>query len=254
MRGAAPGPDSEGMTSGTPRTAGTTTPEGSGPAAAGPGRLRAGPVVALAFTLLLAFLVVGVSYAIAREYGDPSAGDLAVAGRALRDWAFGVVLVAGLAALVVVTARRSRGRRALTVAAAATVTVTLVGVPVVAVIGVHRKFDAYPTTPLCTSGFTGGPAVPVVRAAQDAFEELEHPGPFSGGGESGVDGCASQLMVDEDVEVAAAYQEALRAAGWQLGRVEPDRVEATRDGQRFTASRDRHDAWWVRIGPAGGLR
>lgn len=198
--------------------------------------------------------MVGISYAIAREYGDTSAGDAAVAGRALRDWAVAVVLVAGLAALVVATARRSRGRRALTVAAALAAGGTLLGVPAVAVVGVHQKLDAYPTVPQCTSEFTGGPAVPVVRAAQAAFEELDHPGPFSGGGESGVDGCASQLMVADDVDVVGAYRDALRVAGWQVGRVGPDRVEATRSGQRFTAVRDRHQAWWVRIGPVDELR
>jgi hypothetical protein len=254
MRAPPPEADSEGMTSAAPPTADPPTPGDSAPASAGPGRLRAAPVVALAFTLVLAFLVVSVSYGITREYGDTSASDLAVAGRALRDWALGVVLVAGLAALVVVTARRSRMRRALTTAAALAVTVTLLAVPAVAVIGVHQKLDAYPQVPRCTAGFTGGPAVPVVRAAQAAFDELEHPGPFSGGGESGIDGCASQLMVDADVDVATAYSDALRATGWQLGRVEPERVEATRDGQRFTASRDRHDAWWVRIGPADPVR
>ena len=242
------------MTSAAPPTADTPTPGDSGPGARGPGRLRAGPVVALACAVVVAFLVVSVSYGMAREYGDTSASDVVLARSALRDWAFGVVLVAGLAALVVVTARRSRLRRALTTAAAMTVTATLLAVPAVAVIGVHRKLDAYPQVPRCTAGFTGGPAVPVVRAAQAAFDELEHPGPFSGGGESGTDGCASQLMVDADVDVATAYSDALRATGWQLGRVEPERVEATRDGQGFTASRDRHDAWWVRIGPAGPVR
>ena len=82
-----------------------------------PKPLRTGPVLALAFTLVLAFLVVAVSYGMAREYGDTSATDTVVATRALADWGVGVVLVAGLGALVVVTARRSRGRRALTSAA-----------------------------------------------------------------------------------------------------------------------------------------
>lgn len=225
-------------------------PPATWPNTAPPARLRAGPVVALAFTLLLAFLVVGISYSLSREYGDTSAPDVEVAGRALRDWTVGILVVAGLAALVAVTARRSRGRRVLTLAAALVGTVTLLGVPLLAVVGVHQKFEAFPRVPSCTVGFATGPAVPVVRAAQAAFEEIEHPGPFSGGGESGVDGCASQLMLREEVDVARAYRRALPAAGWRLGRVEPDRVEATRGGQRFTASRDGDGSWWVRIGPA----
>lgn len=217
--------------------------------------LRTGPVLALAFTLVLGFLVVAVSYGMAREYGDTSATDTVVATRALTDWGVGVVLVAGLGALVVVTARRSRGRRALTTAAVAAVTLTLLAVPAVAVVGVHRKFASFPEVPSCTEGFGGGPAVPVVQAAQAAFEELDHPGPFSGGGESGLDGCASQLMLrHDDVDVSAAYRGALREAGWRVDRVTPGRVEASRAGQRFSATRDGHGAWWVRIGPAADLR
>lgn len=217
--------------------------------------LRTGPVLALAFTLVLAFLVVAVSYGMAREYGDTSATDTAVATRALADWGVGVVLVAGLGALVVVTARRSRGRRALTSAAVAAVALTLIAVPAVAVVGVHRKFASFPEVPPCTDGFGGGPAVPVVQAAQEAFEALDHPGPFSGGGESGLDGCASQLMLRQDhVDVSEAYRGALREAGWRVGRVTPGLVEASRAGQRFSATRDRHGDWWVRIGPEADLR
>lgn len=56
-------------------------------------------------------------------------------------------------------------------------------------------------------------------------------------------------MLREEVDVARAYRRALPAARWQPGRVEPDRVGATRGGQRFTASGDGDGAWWVRIGP-----
>lgn len=214
-----------------------------------PHRVRASAVLLLAATVVLAFLVLSVSYGLGREYGDATAEDLEVAAGALRDWALPMLVVGGLAGLTAAAARRSRWRRALTVTAVVVVALTLLGVPVGAVVGAHRKLASFPEVPSCTAGFSGGPAVPVVRAAQAAFEELAHPGPFSGGGESGVDGCASQLMVPDDVDVPAAYERSLTAAGWRLGDVGPDRVEATRGGQRFTASRDRHGAWWVRIGP-----
>lgn len=219
-----------------------------------PGRLLAGPVLLLALTLVAAFLVLSVSYGLSREYVDATAADAAVAGRALRDGSPAVLLVAGLAAVAVGTARRSRGRRGLTTVAVAAAVVTLVGVPAGAVVGAHQKFEGFPRVPGCTDGFTAGPAVPVVRAAQAGFEEIEHPGPFSGGGESGTDGCASQLMVRDDVDVAAAYKDALPAARWRPVRVEPALVEATKDGLRFEASRDRDGGWWVRIGPADTVR
>lgn len=219
-----------------------------------PPRLRAGAVLLVVLTMVLAFLVVTVSYGLTREYGDATATDVVAAGRAVRDGALGILLVTGLAALAVLAARRSRGCRALTLTAVAAVVATLLGVPAGAVIGVHQKFESFPAVPSCTDGFTGGPAVPVVEAAQDAFEELEHPGPFSGGGESGIDGCASELMVGADVDVPQAYRRALPAAGWRVTREEPDLVRATKDGLRFEARRDPAPGWRVRIGPADRLR
>jgi hypothetical protein len=211
-------------------------------------------VLLLALTLVAAFLVLSVSYGLTREYGDATAADATVAGRALRDGSPAILLVAGLAALAVGTARRSRGRRGLTMVALAAAVVTLAGVPAGAVVGAHQKLEGFPQVPGCTDGFTGGPAVPVVRAVQAAFEEIEHPGPFSGGGESGMDGCASQLMVRDDVDVAAAYRDALPAAGWRPVLLEPDLVEASKDGLKFEASRDRDGGWWVRIGPVDPVR
>lgn len=232
----------------------SVTPErtdaGSSPAA--PARRGAGlPATVLAVTIVVAALLVLLASGLAREYGDTSAPDIELARRAVREWALGILVVGGLAVLVAVTARKARGRRAFTLGAGATVALTLLAVPVLTVVAVHRKFDAYPVVPSCARGFTSGPAVPVVRAAQDAFEEIEHPGPFSGGGESGVDGCASLLMVRGEVDVAAAYRRALPAAGWRLGPVEPGLVKATRGELRFRASRIGDEAWEVAIRPAG---
>ena len=98
-----------------------------------------------------------ISYGLALEYGDTAAPDARIAARSLRDWGIGVGLVVGLAGWVVVAARRSRGRRAMTVTAVVAVVVTLVGVPGGAVLGVHQKFDAYPDLPSCTDGFRTAP-------------------------------------------------------------------------------------------------
>lgn len=220
---------------------------------ASPAHYRPGALVALGLTALLACLVVGISYSMAREYGDTAADDAAIALEALQAWGAGIVLVAGLATAVWWTARRSRGRRAMVGAAVATVALTTLSVPAVAVLAVHQKLEAFPRVPMCTAGFTSGPAVAVTRSAQRSFEELAHPGPFSGGGESGVQGCASELMVDEDVDVVAAYREVLPGAGWRVTRVEPGRVEASRGAEWFSAFRDQ-GAWWVRIGPRAPVR
>ena len=126
-------------------------------------------------------------------------------------------------------ARTSQLRATSEVTSPATVTsvvvvgATLVAVPGGAVLGVRQKFDRYPDLPSCTAGFRAGPALPVVRAAQAGFAELDHPGPFSGGGSSGVDGCSSQLMVDARVDVPAVYRQTLIEAGWRIGHDEPAR-------------------------------
>lgn len=213
-------------------------------------RVRPGAVVLLVFTVALAFLVVVVSYGLAREYGDTAATDAHIASQSLRDWGIGVVMVVGFAGWVAAAARRSRGRGTMTVIGAAAAVVALAGVPTGAVLGAHQKFAAYPHLPSCTDGFTAGPAVPVTRAAQAGFAELDHPGPFSGGGSSGMDGCSTQLMVDGRVDVAASYRATLIDHGWRISPAGPDRVAAAKNGQEFEASRDQEGSWWVWIGPA----
>lgn len=120
-----------------------------------------------------------------------------------------------------------------------------------AVLGVHQKFDAYPGPAVVCQRVPDRPRRPVVRAAQARFAELDHPGPFSGGGSSGVDGCTSQLMVQEHVDVPASYRGTLIDNGWRISHDNPDLVAATKNGQRFEASHDQDGSWWVWIGPAG---
>ena len=214
-------------------------------------QVRRGAVVLLVLTVALACLVVNISYGLAREYGDTAATDARIAGQSLRDWGIGIVLVVGFAGAVFAAARRSGGRRAMTVTAAVTAVATLVGVPAGAALGVRQKFHSYPDLPSCTDGFRTGPAAPVVRAAQAGFAELDHPGPFSGGGSSGVDGCSTQLMLHEHVDVPAFYRRTLIDTGWQISHDKADLVAATKNGQEFEASRDQDGSWWVWIGPAG---
>lgn len=214
-------------------------------------QVRPGAVVLLVLTVALAYLMVSISYGLALEYGDTAATHARIAAQSLRDWGIGIVLVVAFAGWAVAAARRSRGRRAMTVIAAVAAVATLVGVPAGAVLGVRQKFQTYPDLPSCTDGFRTGPAAPVVRAAQAGFAELDHPGPFSGGGSSGVDGCSTQLMVDEYVDVPAVYRGTLIDTGWQISDDKPDLVAATKNGQGFEASRDQDGSWWVWIGPAG---
>jgi len=214
-------------------------------------RVRPVAVVLLMVSAVLALLVVIVSYGLALEYADTAATAAHIGAQSFQDWGFGVVIVVGLAGGAVFAASRSHGGRTIVLAAVVVVIVTLVGVPAGAVLGAHQKFDRYPDLPSCTRGFATGPAVTVVQAAQDRFLELDHPGPFSGGGSSGIDGCSTQLMVHQHVDVPVAYRTTLVANGWRIGHDDPDLVTAARNGQAFEASRDRDGTWWVWIGPAG---
>lgn len=214
-------------------------------------RLRWDAVVQLVLAAASAGLLIAISYGFATEYADTAGTDSGVALRSFGDWWIGLVVVFACAAGGFAAARRSRGRRVMSRLAVAVAVVALIGLPVAAVVGKHEKFDRYPDQPTCTSGFRSGPAVPVLRDAQGEFVELDHPGPFSGGGTSGVDGCAVQLMVDEDVDVSAAYGPTLAENGWRIDRDRQTLVSATKDDQQFEAYRDRDGTWWVWIGPQG---
>lgn len=216
-----------------------------------PRRLRPAAVILLALATASTVLLVTISHSLYLEYGDTSATDMQLAARSLRDWAIGIILVVALSASAIAVARGSRGGRAMTVTAGIAVVVALVGVPSGAVLGVHQKFERYPDVPLCDVGFDSGPAVPVVQAAQSAFGDLDHPGPFSGGGSSGVDGCSTQLMVDDHVDVPAAYADTLADTGWEVTQNAPGLITATREGYEFEASEDQNGTWWVWIGPTG---
>lgn len=214
-------------------------------------RVRPWAIALLTLTLALAFLVLWFCYGLSLDDGDTTATDARTALRSLGNWAFGIVLVVQSAAGCVAVAQRSRGRRAITLAAAVTVLITLVGVPAGAVHGVRQKFNQYPDLPWCAAGFRGGPAVPVTRAAEAGFAELDHPGPVSGGGSSGIDGCSGELRLRETVDVPAAYRDTLTDTGWRVRQHETDLVTARKDGQDFEAVRDQHGSWWIWIGPAG---
>jgi hypothetical protein len=211
---------------------------------------RSGSRSALVLLVLAAVfggLTVSVAYGFALEYGDTGAGWWGSAMDALRWWWFGVAIVAVLALGALRLASPSVLVRS---AAAVLVLGTLVGTGVGAAVGVEQKLGRYPATPDCTAELTSGPAVPVVRAAQAAYEELDHPGPFSGGGSSGVDGCSSEVMVDDGFDPRPAYRRTLASHGWTIESDSADRLRAVRDQESFELS-STDGRWIVWIGPAG---
>ena len=213
-------------------------------------RLRWDAIAQLVLAAAGAGLAIAVSYGFNAEYADTADSNASIAMRSFADWWIGLVIVFAFASGAVAAARRSRRRRVMTGLAAVIAVVSVIGIPAGAVLGMHEKLDRYPDQPSCTSGFNGGPAVPVLRAAQDRFVELEHPGPFSGTGASAVDGCAAELLAGADANVPAAYRSTLVENGWRLDRYDHTVVSATKDGQEFEATR-RAGSWWVWIGPEG---
>jgi hypothetical protein len=216
-----------------------------------PPRVRWDAIVQLGLAAAGAGLAIAISYGFNVEYADIADSDASIAARSFADWWIGLVVVFAFAAGAVAAARRSRGRRVMFGVAAVIAVVSVIGIPAGAVVGMHEKFDRYPDQPSCTSAFNGGgSAVPVVRAAQDRFVELDHPGPFSGSGASGVDGCAAELLVG-DAEVTATYRRTLVENGWRIDRYNRSLVSATKDGQAFEATQRTEGSWWVWIGPEG---
>jgi hypothetical protein len=190
-------------------------------------------------------VTVSVAYGFALEYGDTGAGWWRSALDGVRWWWFGVAIVGVLALVALRLAGRSRLVR---VAAPVLLVGTLLGTGAGAVVGVEQKLDRYPAVPDCVGEFVGGPALPVVRAAQAAYEQLDHPGPFSGGGSAGVDGCSSDVVVADGTDPRPAYRRTLAAHGWRVSDDSDRRLRAVRGGQAFELSSTEW-RWTVWIGP-----
>ena len=85
----------------------------------------------------------------------------------------------------------------------------------------------------------------MLRDVQAAFDELEHPDRFSGGGSTGVEGCSTFLLNVTFEDAAAHYRDALPAAGWHVTVDDDSRLEARRDGLVFVIANDRRGSGMV---------
>lgn len=130
---------------------------------------------------------------------------------------------------------------------------TVVSVPVAVVQGVESKRDRYEATPGCDGDTDAGPltgqAKQVLERSEAEFAALEHPGPFTGGGSSGLNGCEGTLVLYEDTDPRAAYRTVLPESGWTLVPGSDVEVRATKGDEAFRL-RHREDGWAVWIGPA----
>lgn len=204
-------------------------------------------VALLVLGALLAGLGVTVGYGLMREYGDTAPPRWSEAVSALTEWSF--VLLPAFAVLAA-AALLGRHSRAVVSGVLVCLVGTAVAAPAAGVVALDAKYASFPDVPHCTAGFTSGPAVPVTRAAQVAYDGLEHPAPFTGGGSSGVAGCSSGLALRDGDDPAAHYRRTLPADGWTVERDTERLLRARRDGQAFEL-RVRPAGTSVWIGPAG---
>ncbi|CAA9366497.1 MAG: hypothetical protein AVDCRST_MAG34-2992 [uncultured Nocardioidaceae bacterium] len=213
------------------------------------GRAGLGAALALITGAVLTTMLITLVYGLTMEYGDTGQPAAETAIGAVGDWAPGIAIAAVPVLIALLLARRTPRQRMITVASCVVAGLLVAGVPAAAMLGAHEKYQRYPAAPVCTDGFSAGPAVPVTRAAQTAFERISHPAPFGGGGSSGVDGCATQLMARHDVDVRAHYQGTLPAEGWRVVTDDVEMLRAVRGRQTFELTQD-GSTWWVWIGPS----
>ena len=75
------------------------------------------------------------------------------------------------------------------------------------------------------------------QESQQAFDSIKHIGLYSGGGISGVGGCARWFVLSGDVDVLQHYRAALPEAGWKVLEDDGHHLRAQRDGQAFEVRR-----------------
>lgn len=204
-------------------------------------------LVFLALGVVVGGLVVSLVHGIAAEYADVAAPWPRQTGAAL---AFGGPFMAVAWGLLAVAFVRATAGSWVRPAAVALAVLGLLAMPVAQVAGVETKWDRYQAAPDCVGEFRSGPAAPVVRAAQAAYDEIEHPGRFGGGGSSGIDGCETGLSVRGDGDVLAAYRDQLPQLGWTVTADSADLLRAERGGQEIEVRPDAEGAR-IWIGPAG---
>lgn len=162
------------------------------------------PLAAVVFLLVSAAVGAGAAlftFGFLSEYGITSGSRAEGSLGGLRFAAVPLLVTAALGAAAFVLGRRSAWLPAV---ALAVVLLSVGGAVAAGAQAAVVKYDRLPRLPHCyDEEFAGSEAEPVARAVQDAFVGLEHPWRFSGGGSTGLDGCATTLL-DVTFDEAAA--------------------------------------------------
>ena len=201
-------------------------------------------LVLLAVSTVFAAGTVWFTSGILSGYGTTSGSAWQGAVDGLKFAAIPLLVVSGLAVAAFMLAKSAAWLRA---AAAAVVALAVVGALVVGAQAALTRYGELAVFPDCLAGGSiTGPAEPMLREAQDALSDLEHPGRFSGGS-TGVDGCVAYLRNVTFETAETHYRDALPAAGWHVTHDEADRLRARSDGLVFVLAKDRPDPGTVTV-------
>lgn len=203
--------------------------------------LRRGlPLSLLILTLVLSALLTMVVAAFLREYAETWRSG------ALQGLRFALLPAVVLIVLAVAAAAILRTRLAMGLLAGVVI-LAVAGPAVAGQWAAGAKEAAQPSRATCVIEGSvyfeeGDPreekAQSDVARAQAAFDSLDHPAPFLGGGGSGTGWCGQNLAMTDLPAALAFYREELPSAGWTVVEDSDDRLVATSDGLTLTVSAD----------------
>lgn len=201
-------------------------------------------VVLLAVEAGLALLAVLVHQGFMAVYGDVT--DTAFEGLTWGLTAGPSGMALGLVAVVAVIGLVLSPRLWMRLTAGAIPVLMLLGMLAVTPLALGQKTEKFDSAPQCVMEGTDEPMATADRESQQVFDSIEHIGLYSGGGISGVGGCARWFAVSEDVDVLQHYRAALPEAGWEVVEDDGRHLRAQRDGQAFeVTSCPRGGAVWA---------
>lgn len=187
--------------------------------------------VLLAVEAGLALLAVLVHHGFMAVYGR-------VADTAFEGLTWGLTagpsgMALGLVAVVAVVGLVLSPRLWMRLTAVAISVLMLLVMLAVTPLALGQKIGKYDSSPQCVIEGTDEPMASADRESQRAFDSIEHIGLYSGGGMSGVGGCARWFVLSGDVDVLQHYRAALPAAGWEVVEDDGRHLRAHHEGLAF---------------------
>jgi hypothetical protein len=176
-------------------------------------------------------LAVLVHHAFTAVYGNVT--DTAFEGLTWGLTAGPAGMALGLVAVVAVFGLLLSPRLWMRLAAVAIPVLMVLGMLAVTPSALGQKSAKFDSAPQCVIEGTDEPMATADRESQQSFDSIEHIGLYSGGGISGVGGCARWFVLSGDADVLQHYRAALREAGWEVVEDDGRHLRAERDGQAF---------------------